>query len=206
MSVPTKILRRIGSYFSRIRTEWHLRRFLWLEKARHKQLAVGKNVRFNVPVRGDGAGTLIIGNRNMLGYRPAFRLGTGEILLQARHPDAKITIGEGNAFSNNISIMANEQITIGNRCQIGDMVAIYDCDFHEINPATRNRSAGLTKPVSIGNNVWLGSRIVVLKGVSIGDNSVIAAASVVTKSIPANCIAAGNPARVIREIPLTSDL
>ena len=200
MTVATKILHRIGSYPSRIRNEWYLRRFLWLGKARHKQLVVGEQVCFNVPVRGEGEGTLIIGNRNMLGYRLAFRLGTGEILLQARNPDARIVIGEANAFSNNVSIVANEQITIGDRSQIGDLVSIYDCDFHEINPATRNRSAGLTKPVIIGNNVWLGSRVIVLKGVIIGDNSVIAAASVVTKPIPANCIAAGNPAKVIRTI------
>jgi maltose O-acetyltransferase len=177
-----------------------MRRFLWLEKTGHKQLIVGKHVRFNVPVRGEGEGILIIGNSNSFGYSPAPRLGTGEILLQARQSNTTITIGEANAFSNNISIVANEQITIGNKCQIGDLVSIYDCDFHEINPATRNRSAGLTKPVIIGNNVWLGSRVIVLKGVTIGDNSVIAAASVVTKSIPANCIAAGNPAKVIRTI------
>lgn len=55
-------------------------------------------------------------------------------------------------------------------------------------------------PVTIGNNVWLGSRVMILKGVSIGDNSVIGASSVVTKPIPANCIAAGNPAKIIRYI------
>jgi maltose O-acetyltransferase len=177
-----------------------LRRFLWVEKATHKRLIVGKQVRFNVPVRGEGEGTLIIGDRNMLGFRPAPRLGTGEILLQARNPEAGIVIGEANAFSNNVSIVANQQITIGDRCLIGDLVSIYDCDFHEINPVSRNRSAGLTKPVIIGNNVWLGGRVIVLKGVAIGDNSVIAAASVVTKPIPANSIAAGNPAKVIRLI------
>jgi len=177
-----------------------LQRFLWLENHRHKRLVVGKHVRFNVPLRGEGEGTLLIGDRSWFGYRPAFRLGTGEILLQARHRNATITIGEANTFSNNVCICSNEQITIGDNCQIGDLVSIFDCDFHEINPATRNHSAGLTKPVIIGNNVWLGSRVLVLKGVTIGDNSVIAAASVVTKRIPANCIAGGNPAKIIRFI------
>jgi maltose O-acetyltransferase len=187
-------------YFSRLRSEWQVRRFLWLEKGGHKQLVVGKQIRFNVPVRGEGKGTLIIGDHNMFGYRPAPRLGTGEILLQARDANATITIGKANAFNNNVSMVPNEQITIGDRCQIGELVTIYDCDFHEINPATRNLSAGLTNPVIIGNNVWLGSRVIVLKGVTIGDNSVVAAASVVCKSIPASCIAAGNPAKVIRPI------
>jgi maltose O-acetyltransferase len=171
-----------------------------LEKAGHKQLVVGKHVCFNVPVRGEGEGVLIIGNCNTFGYPPAPRLGTGEILLQARHPDARIVIGEANAFSNNVSIVANESITIGDRCLIGELTSIIDSDCHEINPATRNRSAGATKPVVIGNNVWLGSRVLVLKGVTIGDNSVIAAASVVTKPISDNSIAGGNPAKVIRLI------
>jgi maltose O-acetyltransferase len=195
-----KISRSVGHLLSDIKSAWYLRRFLWLETASHKQLAVGKHVCFNVPVRGEGKGTLIIGGHNSFGYRPAPRLGTGEILLQTRQTNATITIGEASAFSNNVSLVANEKITIGNSCLIGELVSIYDCDFHEINPATRNHSAGLTKPVVIGNNVWLGSRVIVLKGVTIGENSVIAAASVVTESVPANCIAAGSPAKVIRPI------
>jgi maltose O-acetyltransferase len=96
--------------------------------------------------------------------------------------------------------VATKSIVIGNGCQIGDLVAIYDTDFHEINPATRNNSTGECAPVHIGNNVWLGSRVIVLKGVTIGDNSVVAAMSVVTKSLPTNCIAAGVPAKVVKAI------
>ena len=91
-------------------------------------------------------------------------------------------------------------ITIGDCCLIGDQVAVCDCDWHEIDPSHRNRSAGPIRPVAISNNVWLGSRVMVLKGVTIGDNSVVAAARVVTKSIPANCVVAGNPAKYIRTI------
>lgn len=99
-----------------------------------------------------------------------------------------------------VSLAANQSIKLGNQCQIGDLVAINDCDFHEISPASRNRSAGPTAPACIGNNVWLGSREVVLKGVSIGDNSVAGARSLVTRSLPANVIAAGIPAKIIRKI------
>ena len=142
----------------------------------------------------------MIGRSNSFGFRAAPRLGTGEILLQPRSPDAEILIGDRNMTSNNLSILANRRITIGNDCLIGDLVVISDCDFHEISPANRNRGAGPTAAVSIGNNVWLGSRVMVLKGVIIGDNSVVAAMSVVTKSIPADSLAAGVPARVIRSI------
>jgi maltose O-acetyltransferase len=200
MTVANKLLHRFGNYFYRLRSRWYMGRFLCMEKARHKQLVVGEHVCFNVPVRGEGEGTLIIGNRNTFGYRLGPYLGTGGILLQARHPDATITIGDANAFSNNVAIVANEQVLVRDGCQIGDQVVIYDCDFHEISPKSRVDSPGPARPVVIGNNVWLGSRAMVLKGVTIGDNSVIGAMSVVTKSVPANCIAAGNPAKVIRAI------
>ncbi|MBP7051983.1 MAG: hypothetical protein KBE65_13295 [Phycisphaerae bacterium] len=79
-------------------------------------------------------------------------------------------------------------------------MAIYDCDFHEIDPILRNRGPGPNMPVEIGDNVWLGSRVMVLKGVTIGANSVVGAGSIVTTSLPANCVAAGVPARVIRTV------
>ena len=128
------------------------------------------------------------------------KLGNGAILLQARESKARIVIGSKTITSNNISIVANQLIEIGEGCQLGDLVSIYDSDFHEINPLTRNESSGVCSPVLIGQNVWLGSRVVVLKGVQVGNDSVIAAGSVVTKSIPARCLAGGIPARVIREI------
>jgi maltose O-acetyltransferase len=161
---------------------------------------MGKGNRLGVPLRVNGYGSVRIGSGNSLGYGMSPMMGSGTILIQARTPQASITIGEGNLTSNNISIVANDSIAIGDHCQMGDLVAIYDSDFHEINPATRNRTAGPSAPVRIGNNVWLGSRVMVLKGVSIGDNSVIAAMSVVTRSVPPNSLAAGIPAKVIRSI------
>jgi maltose O-acetyltransferase len=162
---------------------------------------VGSGNHFHVPVRNGGRGSLIIGAKNCFGYLPAHRLGSGEILLQPRDAEAEIIIGEGNSLSNNVSIIAMGRIVIGDQCLIGDLVAIFDCDFHEIDPMNRKRSAGPVLPVQIGNNVWIGSRAVILKGVTIGDNSVIGAMSVVTKPVPPNSIAAGNPAKVISQIP-----
>jgi maltose O-acetyltransferase len=161
-------------------------------------LKVAEENRFNVPVRGESPGSLEIGPGNSFGYRPAPRLGTGRILIQGRRADSEIVIGSRNSFSNNISIIANQAITIGSDCLIGDQVLIIDSDFHAVNPDLRKQSSGPSEPVKIGNNVWLGSRVMILKGVSIGDNSVIGAMSLVRESIPANSIAAGNPARVIR--------
>ena len=193
-----RLLRFVNRHIERIRYAWFLRQFVWAGKSRHKRLELGENVIFTVPVRGDGLGSVVIGKQNSFGCPVAIRMGKGDILLQARARNAEISIGESNEFSNNIAIVANERITIGDRCRIGDQVVILDCDFHEVAPETRNRSHGLSAPVTIGNNVWLGSRVMVLKGVTIGDNSVISAMSIVNKSIPANCVAAGFPARVVR--------
>jgi maltose O-acetyltransferase len=154
----------------------------------------------NVPIRTDGRGRVKVCDQVTLGYRPAVKCGNGEILLQARGENSYIEINSGTSTSNNVAIVAMQAITIGRNCLIGDNVMITDCDFHNIDPKTRHDQVHITKPVDVGDNVWLGSRVIVLKGVAIGRNSVIAAGSVVTRSIPPNVIAAGSPARVIRSI------
>jgi maltose O-acetyltransferase len=194
-----RLLNRLECEAWNARRAWNYRRFLLLEKPRHKAVELGKGVAFNVPVKG-GQGTLKVGDGTMLGFPLAYRLGDGGIMLQTRGAEAEISIGRGNGFSNNTVLCAVQSIRIGDNCRIGDGVAIYDADFHEVNPATRDRSVGVVKPVVIGNNVWIGSRVMVLKGVSIGDNSVIGAMSLVTKDVPANSIAAGVPAKVVRTI------
>lgn len=177
--------------------------FIMREGARCKSLKMGIGNCFNVPVRGEGKGRLSIGSKNNFGFRLAPLLGSGQILLQARHPESELIIGNENILGHNVSIIAANRIKIGNACRFAEQVQIFDSDFHNyhvINPAIRNTDPGLSHPVCIGNNVWLCSRVMVLKGVSIGDNVVVGAMSIVTKSIPANCIAAGNPAIIIRTI------
>lgn len=194
------MLTQVRQTFNKAASSWRKERFFLAERRCLSRLEVGSGTVLNVPVRSQGRGTLLIGTNNMLGYAPAPRLGNGEILLQPRDRNARIVIGNHNSFSNNVSLVAMGEIEIGNRCLIGDQVTILDCDFHEISPLRRLNGVGPIEPVVIGDNVWLGSRVMVLKGVSIGENSVVAAMSVVTKSIPPNSIAAGNPARVIRHI------
>jgi maltose O-acetyltransferase len=90
-------------------------------------------------------------------------------------------------------------ITIGDDAQIGPGVHIYTA-LHPVDPETRRSGLEAAKPVTIGNNVWLGGCSVICPGVTIGDNSVIGAGSVVVRDIPANCVAVGNPCRPIRNI------
>lgn len=161
-------------------------------------VVAGSNNRAAVPLAFNGRGKVTIGDKNIFGVPNAVKLGTGRIMMQARGRDALITIGSDNAFSNNVSLVAQRRIEIGNRCSVGDGVSIYDCDFHDVDPLTRNSGIGPVKAVSIGDNVWIGSRAIILKGVTVGENSVIGAMSLVAKSVPANAVVAGNPARVIR--------
>lgn len=106
----------------------------------------------------------------------------------------KITIGDNCGFSGT-RIRAGETITLGNNVRCGANTYIASTDAH-----TDDYRAGKDRPVVIEDNVWLGLNVVVLKGVHIGENSVIGANSVVTKDIPANVIAAGNPCKIIRHI------
>lgn len=162
------------------------------------RLSVGKNIRILVPVRCDGKGAVSIGDGTVLGWPLSVRLGNGEILLQARGESARVAVGRNVAFSNNVSIIAMQSVTIGDDCLVGDSALFMDSDFHEIDPADRRKGSGVTKAITVGRNVWFGSRIIVQKGVTIGDNSIIASQSVVTRDVPPNCIAGGNPAKVIR--------
>lgn len=162
-------------------------------------LAVAAGCRFHVPVRICGCGSLIIGCNNTFGFLQAPRKGSGEILLQPRHSQSEIKIGVHNIFSNNVSIIAVVSVEIGDDCLIGDGVMIVDCDFHGVEKDER-RTAGLSQPVKIGNNVWVGSNATILKGVTIGDNAVSGAMSVVCHDVSADVVVAGNPARFLKQI------
>jgi maltose O-acetyltransferase len=204
MSIGSRVYRRLSGMGKRAVSSWRLYRFKMLEGMCHSGISIGNATVFHVPVRSGGRGTVIIGDKNSFGFWGAPRLGSGEILLQPRHCNARIVIGNENAFSNNVSLIAMTEISIGNRCLIGDQVSILDSDFHEISPSSRHSGPGQSAAVKVGNNVWLGARAMILKGVSIGDNTVVGAMSLVTTSLPANCLAAGNPARMIRIIDAES--
>ncbi len=125
------------------------------------------------------------------------------IILKTLTMESQINIGNNSGLSGT-SICSAKSITIGKNCLIGANVTITDYDFHAISPVNRryntNKNDIGCAPVVIEDNVWLGMNVIVLKGVTIGRNSIIAAGSVVTKSISRNSIAGGNPARIIRPI------
>ena len=122
-------------------------------------------------------------------------IGINHKCIIATHmPHAEILIGNNCGFSG-VTIGAFEKIVISDDVKCGANVVITDSDWH-LDDVRIKRS----KPVLINKNVWIGLNTIILKGVSIGENSVIGAGSVVTKDIPANCIAAGNPCKIIKTI------
>lgn len=124
-----------------------------------------------------------------------------KLVLAAIRPGACITIGD-NAGISCSTIVAMKSVQIGNNVFIGANCTITDSDFHSLDFDQRIQSTddGEIDAVIIENNVWLSMNVVVLKGVTIGENSVIAANSVVINNIPANCLAGGTPAKVIKPL------
>ncbi|MCI8614674.1 sugar O-acetyltransferase [Parablautia intestinalis] len=109
-----------------------------------------------------------------------------------------VSIGEGTYANMNLTLIDDWQITIGKHVLIGPNVTLCTTG-HSIHP--KHRADGMYSfPITIEDNVWLGANVIVLPGVTIGENSVIGAGSVVTKDIPANVIAFGSPCKVYREI------
>ena len=110
---------------------------------------------------------------------------------------AKLSIGDHTYLNRSASIDCTQEITIGDYCAISDNVQILDSDFH---PITYNgKTSTISKPVHIGNHVWIGRSAIILKGVTIGDGAIVGAGSIVTRDVPPGCLVAGNPARVIKE-------
>lgn len=113
-------------------------------------------------------------------------------------PEANIIVGDRVGISGG-TICARQLITIGNDTLIGANCYIFDNDFHSIDSVERvndEYASVSSAPVFIGSRVFVGARSIILKGVTIGDNSIIGAGSVVTKNVPPNVIAAGNPCKV----------
>ncbi len=112
---------------------------------------------------------------------------------------SNVFIGDYLYANMNLTLVDDTRITIGNSVLIAPNVTIA-VTGHPVHPELRPQGEMYAFPVTIGNHVWIGSNVVICPGVTIGDNAVIGAGSIVTKDIPANSIAVGNPCRVIREI------
>jgi acetyltransferase-like isoleucine patch superfamily enzyme len=111
---------------------------------------------------------------------------------------AQLLIGERVFLNQGVVIAAKESIEIGDDTLIGDFSAIYDSNYHQLDPAHPDKP----RPVTIGKNVWLGNGVLVLPGSKIGDHTVVAARSVVKGVLPPRVLAVGNPAVVVRQLEI----
>ncbi len=105
----------------------------------------------------------------------------------------------------NLTLVDDTDIYVGDFVMFGPNVTVATAG-HPVNPELRRKTAQFNIPVKIGNNVWIGAGAILLPGVCIGENSVIGAGSVVTKDIPSNVVAVGNPCRILREIGAHDDI
>jgi len=111
----------------------------------------------------------------------------------------RIRVGDFCLICPGVRIGSAHEITIGDNCMLASGAYVTDSDWHDIY----NRiTIGRTEPVRIEDNVWVGDSAIICKGVTLGQNSIIGAGSVVVNSVPPNCIAAGNPARVVKQLDL----
>lgn len=110
-----------------------------------------------------------------------------------------IEIGENFYANHNLIILDGNKVTFGDNVFIAPNCAFYTAG-HPLDPEQRNKGLEYAKPIEVGDNVWIGGNVVVLPGVKIGDNCVIGAGSVVTKDVPENSVAVGNPCKVIRKL------
>lgn len=110
-----------------------------------------------------------------------------------------IETGENFYANHNLVILDGAKVTFGDNVFIGPNCAIYTAG-HPLEVEQRNKGLEYAYPVSIGNNVWIGGDVTILPGITIGDNSIIGAGSIVTKNIPSNVIACGNPCVIKREL------
>jgi acetyltransferase-like isoleucine patch superfamily enzyme len=153
------------------------------------------------PVLFTGAGEIRLGEDVQFGWRQSPLFYSGYCHVEASSERARIEVGDRTEFNNNLMIKSEGGgIRIGRDGLFGAHVEILDSDFHDLHPERRKTGPARVAPVEIGDNVFVGMGVRILKGVTIGSDAVIGAGSVVTGAIPAGVVAAGNPARVVREL------
>jgi len=153
------------------------------------------------PVLWVGHGTVTLGEGVQFGWRSSPLFYAGYCHVEVSSAEATIEIGDRTEFNNNLMLKSEGPgIRIGKDGLFGANIEIFDSNFHDLHPDRRHGGEVKMAPVEIGDNVFVGMGVKILKGSTIGSDSVIGAGAVVTGDIPAGVVAAGNPARVIREL------
>jgi acetyltransferase-like isoleucine patch superfamily enzyme len=147
-----------------------------------------------------GPGDLILGDNVSIDGRCNF-------FFAVRYTERPaLIIGNNTGIGHNCSFIVGKQIKVGNYCRLASSITLMDSPGHPLDPERRKAGHPAdpadVRPITIGDNVWIGTNSTVMPGVTIGDNSVVAFGSVVMNDVPPNTVVAGNPARKIAAIPL----
>lgn len=180
----------------------------WYQRLRirsAKVLSTNRNISgqpiCNQPVYFMGAGKISFGTNVQLGFAPSPGFYDGSVYLETREKTAEICFGNDIVVNNNFRIICERtRVEIGDGALIGTHVEIIDSDFHGIHPNERCSGKHASAAVVIGKNVFIGSNARIMKGVTVGENSIIGNSAVVHEDVPPNTIVSGNPARIIKEI------
>lgn len=165
-----------------LRARWYLR---------HAD-SVGTRVRLSGRPAVTNHGRMVIGERVQL----VSTIATLELVADA---DGLLEIGPRTLVNFGSSLVATKLVRIGAHCHIGPYTMMLDNDFHRVEPERRLERPE-SKPIIVEDNVWLGARVILMSGVTVGKDACVGAGSVVTADVPPRTLAAGVPARVIREL------
>jgi serine acetyltransferase len=180
-----KVFRRVPFFIAQICSRLHVFRLSVAYPTGH--FGPGVFLSHNSGVLVTDGGSITLGASASLGS-----------LARIEAKGGRIEIGDGGFVGQGSIIVACENISIGANALIGEYVTIRDQD-HEFESGKPAAESGLrTSPICIGQNVWIGAKATITRGVSIGDNAVVGANAVVTRDVPANAVVGGVPARMIR--------
>ncbi len=170
-----------------------------ISKAYSAKLLIDKRLFLGGRYIGDmatGKASIVMYKNALFHVQGRVKLGPGVGVVVG--PNAHLSIGDNTYITASSVLYCAERIEIGSNCAIAWNTTIMDTDFHKLHYPDDAEHA-LTKPVKIGDKVWIGCNTTILKGVTIGSHCVIGANTLVNKDIPANCLAVGNPVRIIKE-------
>lgn len=184
---------RMGRIYQHMRVKWY--RQMWSAPVHGKPRMV-------TPALVVGPGEVVFGSDVTLGWMLSpGALSGGYTYIEARSAESKIKIGDGSHLNNCVCLISEGPgIALGSRCLLGVGVHISDSDFHPLDPARRGSDPPGMARVAIGDDVFIGTNALILKGTTIGNCSVVGAGAVVSGHVPAGVIVAGNPAAIVRPI------
>jgi acetyltransferase-like isoleucine patch superfamily enzyme len=175
------------------------RRFFWNEPLFRSQCeAIGGGFRMEELPYLQGKGRIVLGERVRLSGKSSFGFGRPIGVMP------ELVIGDGTFVGHGCGFSVGRSVRIGKHCLLAGGVHVFDMDGHPLDAAERRAGkptpADAIAPVVIGDDVWVGAGAYILKGVTVGDRAIVAAKAVVTKDVPSDCVVAGNPARVVKEL------